>query len=612
MAWHKHGSRLFPFLVLFGLLLQLNAAQKKPATPVHHEIATPLTFLHWTPPREAPVSAFVHVNVIPMDHDRMHRNQTVVIRAGEIVGIGPTGDTPIPPHALVIDGANKYLIPGLVDMHAQIYSPGEMLLYLANGVTMVRSINGRPQHLTWRDRITAGQLLGPTMWTTGPTIYAADTAAEGKRLELEQRRAGYNAMDIRGDVSADAFQAITTAARSLGFPIFGDINTSVGLNGTVAAPQFFSIEGAQQYASVVFKDNPDTPEAAISEAAAETRHSRIWLTPALVAFGNAVQEVEDLPRFLSRPEIRYLPPWTRREWNSPNNFYQNNFDKEQAALLRRKWAFQKRIVSIMHREQVGILLGTDAMAVGTVPGFSAPEELANLVEAGFTPFEALQTATRNPHDWFPDMNIDFGMVTKGGRADLILLEANPLVDIRNVSRISGVMIRGRWLEKRELQKMLAALPAAYSEEAKFLASTASSQPDVASKYLRENDPFGKLSNEVMLNFVLEKGVDALKQFYSHLQQVDPPSIVIGQETVNDLGFQLLSLNRNSDALEVFRFNLRAHPTSANVYDSLAQAQLKSGNEAEAVRYYNEALRVDPSFRHAREALEKLKSEDSRN
>jgi tetratricopeptide (TPR) repeat protein len=116
----------------------------------------------------------------------------------------------------------------------------------------------------------------------------------------------------------------------------------------------------------------------------------------------------------------------------------------------------------------------------------------------------------------------------------------------------------------------------------------------------------------MLNLVLEKGVNALKQVYSRLQQVDPPSIVIAQETVNDLGFQLLRINRNSDALEVFRFNIQAHPASASAYDSLAQAHLKSGNEAEAVRYYNEALRVDPSFHHAREAVEKLKSEDSRN
>jgi tetratricopeptide (TPR) repeat protein len=593
------------------LVLQLSAARTKSSTAARQGIANPIRFLNWTPPHAAPISAFVHVGVIPMNKEGSLQDCTVVVRDGHILAIGPAGKTPIPSQAQLIDGRGKYLIPGLIDMRVHIYSPGEMLLYLANGITTVRNLNGRPQHLLWRDKINAGKMFGPTILTAGPLIDTVETAAQGKKLVMEQSRAGYDAIDIGANVSAEAFQSIATTARALGVLLFGPVNANVGLKGTVRAPQFFSVERVGQFAALLFKGNPDTPEASVSEAAAEIQNARLWFAPSLVSSANAMQEVEDLPRLLRQPEIRYLPPWAQHEWSSPHNSWPKNLGSEKAAVNRRNFSFDKRIVSVMHREGVPMILGTDAMEVGTVPGFSVEQELANLVEAGLTPFEALQTATRNASDWFvhPEGGGIFGTITPGERADLVLLDADPLADIANVSKIQGVMVQGRWLPKAEIERMLEALPVAYSAEKKFLTSIAQNRPDTLDKYLYEDDPFHKLTNEVMLDLIITKGIGALKQVYSRLQDVDRTSIALEEATVDDLGFQLLDLNRDSDAIQLFLSNVQTHPASARAYDSLAQAYLKSGNRSKALQYFAEAQRVDASFKHAREALADLRSQD---
>jgi tetratricopeptide (TPR) repeat protein len=326
-----------------------------------------------------------------------------------------------------------------------------------------------------------------------------------------------------------------------------------------------------------------------------------------------MQEVEDLPRLLRQPEIRYLPPWGQREWSSPHNSWPKNLGSEKAAVNHRNFSFEKRIVSVMHREGVPMILGTDAMEVGTVPGFSVQQELDNIVDAGLTPFEALQTATRNASNWFvhPEGGGVFGTITAGERADLVLLDADPLADIANVSKIQGVMVQGRWLPKAELQRMLEALPVAYSDEKKFLTSIVQNRPDTLDKYLYENDPFHKLTNDVMLDLVITKGIGALKQVYSRLQDVDRTSIALEEATVDDLGFQLLDLNRDTDAIQLFLSNVQMHPASARAYDSLAQAYLKGGNRMKAFQYFTEALRIDASFEHAREALADLGTHDAK-
>jgi hypothetical protein len=606
--------RVFQLLLFCGLVLQLSAARTKSSPAARPDVANPIRFLNWAAPHAASIAAFVHVTVIPMNRDGSVQDCTVVVRDRHILTIGPAGNTPIPPHAQLIDGRGKYLIPGLIDMRVHIYNPGEMLLYIANGITTVRNLNSHPQHLLWRDRINAQKMFGPTILTAGPLIDVVETAGQGKRLVMEQSRAGYDAVETGANASAEGFHAMATTARALGVLLFGPVNANVGLKGTVRAPQFFSVERAAQFATLLFKGNPDTPEVSISEAAVEIENAKLWFAPSLVSSANAIQEVDDLPRLLRQPEIRYLTPWAQQDWSAPHYSWPRSPGSQQAAGFRGNLSFEKKVVSVMHRNGVPMILGTDAMEVGTVPGFSVKQELANLVEAGLTPFEALQAATRNASDWFvhPEGGGVFGTITRGERADLVLLDADPLADIGNVSKIQGVMLQGRWLPKAKLQRMLEALPDAYRAEEKFLTAIAQNRLDTLNKYLRENDPYHELTNQVMLDLVRSQGIGVLKRFYSHMQNLDRTSIVLEETTVDDLGFRLLGLNRDSDAIEIFLFNMQMHPASARACDSLAQGYLKSGNEMQAVRYFTEALRIDTRLEHARKALEQLGSNDLQN
>ncbi len=569
-----------------------------------------MRFLRWAPTAQSAVSAFVNVNVIPMFLDRVLPSQTVIIRDGRISAIGPAESIVVPPGAKRIDGTNKFLIPGLADMHVHIFGPSEMLLYLANGVTTVRNMDGRPEHLLWREKITQARMLGPTIYTTGPIIHTADTFEESEKLVEAQFRARYDAIKVYDEILPGGYRGITWTARRLGIPVVGHINAALGLEGVLEAGQS-SIEHAEEYATVVFKNDFDTPDAAITKAAADTRAALTWFTPTLVVFGNVVQQLEDLPGLLSKAEFRYLPPWAQKEWAPPNNYYLERFGKGKAPEFQRMWRFHKRIVSEMHREGVPVLLGTDSMVTGTIPGFSVPEELRNLVEVGLTPFEALQTATRNAAI-FLDAADQFGTVAVGSRADLLLLNANPLTEVGNVTDKSGVMIRGVWLPQAEIEKMLSGLPEAYARENDFVSSNLKSHPRLVGQYLRDNDPFYELTDEVLLDFIDKEDVVSLIKLYSQLQRIDRGSFLIEEEAIDDLGERLLDIKNFTAAIQVFKFNTHSHPASAAAYDSLAEANAMAGNRAEAIRCYKKAIELDSKSNRAREQLARLESDTTRS
>lgn len=564
------------------------------------EIASPIQFLRWTIPPKASVTAFVHVNIIPMDREAVFRDQTVIVRAGHIDEIGKAGELAVPQDAAVIDGSGKYLIPGLVDMRVRLCSPAELLLDVANGVTLVRSLDSRPPHLAWRDSINNGTLLGPIIYAVGPTIVAPTTSAQAKQATMQEVRRGYDAVEAADTLPPDAFHGITAAARVLGLSVFGGVNLSMGLKDTIVGPQFFSLEKTQQFAHSVFHDNPATSDADIAQAADQVRAGRIWFTPSLVSFANT--------RPLDKPSK--LPGM---EYASPQCRFDVNHEARDDAHWQATWDFYKKIVAGMHTQKVPMILGTDSMASHVLPGFSVQKELEYLVEAGLSPFEALQTATKNASEWFvhPEGGGIFGTITLHERADLVLLDANPLLDIRNVAKIHGVMVQGRWLPQSELQKMLQALPSAYSDEQKFLNSALHDDPAAASKYLEHNDPYARLASELLANMVATKGLGPLKQIYDSLQKTAAGSVVIEDTTLIDVAHRLLKLKKSAEAIGVLRFEIETHPSSAPAYDALARAYLAEGNRAQAIHFFQESVRVDPAFHPATLALNELEQQDRR-
>jgi tetratricopeptide (TPR) repeat protein len=566
-------------------------------------------------PKELQVTAFLNVNVVPMDKEQVLEQQTVIIRSGQISEIGPATKVKVPVNAKRIDGRGKYLMPGLVDMHVHLRSETELPLYVINGVTTVFNLNGRPAHLIWREKIARGEIFGPTIYSCGPKFEKARTPEESVKEVEAQSKAGYDAVKIYTQVSKAEYPALMAAARSHNMIIVGHVPREVGFEGMLKAGQ--ALEHAEEYLYTYFNDSLDIDtmkldESRIPQAVAMTRESGIWLTPTLVTYDQIVQQADDLTAFLARPEMKYISPALFFKLSPENNQYKRGISPRQVPKFKQSLLFQKKLVRALHVAGVPMLAGTDSMGIGTTAGYSLHEELREFIDSGFTPFESLQTATSNAAEFLMAAN-EFGTVTVGKRADLILLERNPLVDVANTTRRAGVMVRGRWFPEKELLGIRDDLPAVYAREEKAVKNNLEQDIAKAIEYLDENDPFGFLSSYVLTSVVLEQGSEKLSRIVREMKKGPrADATLVSERTINDLGYLLKRMKRFNEAIAVFKLNVETYPKSANTYDSLAEVYDASGEFNLAIDYYKKALEVNPKYPNAEFATEYLKKTDKGN
>ncbi|HEV2802102.1 MAG TPA: amidohydrolase family protein [Pyrinomonadaceae bacterium] len=550
----------------------------------------------------SPVVAFVNVNVVPMDKEGVLENQTVIISDGRISEMGAAGKTKVPQGATRIEGKGRYLLPGLVDMHAHLYSPGELPLYLANGVTTVYNLNGRPANLLWRADIEQGKLAGPTIYSCGPTIRTAQKADEARRLVEEQKQAGYDSIKIYNGVSKEAYDVLIAEARRHGLLYIGHIPREPGFESVLAARQ--AVAHAEEYVYTTFKNKTDD-ESRIPEVAAATAKAGVQVVPTFVAYDHIIKQVETLPALLAMPEMKYLAPWVRDSWGVDVNPYKLRLGKE-GVILNKSLAFQKKLVRELHRQGVRLMTGTDAMNPGVVPGFSEHEELRHLVEIGLTPFEALRAATRYPGEFLTHGRGDFGTVAVGKRADLLLVEANPLQNIGTVARPLGVMARGRWMPQTELRRMLEDVPALYAKQVETAKAGLLEGSEKVWEYLRYNDPVDNLLARSAGDIIVEQGIEKFRRAFDLAWKRDPKSLFVQENFINTLGYYLVAQKRMKEAIDVFKLNVATYPKSGNTYDSLAEAYMNSGDKERAIEFYRRAIEVEPNYANATAAAELIK------
>lgn len=551
--------------------------------------------------KPAPVVAFINVNVVPVDREGVLANQTVVVENGRISAMGAASKIKVPKGALRIEGKNRYLMPGLVDMHAHLYSPLELPLYLANGVTTVYNLNGRPANLLWRADVSQGKLTGPTIYTCGPTIRTAQKAEEARQLVEEQKRAGYDSIKIYNGVSKEAYDVLIAEAKKHDMLYIGHIPREPGLESVLKAKQ--AIAHAEEYVYTTFKNKTDD-ETRIPEVAAQTRDAGVQVVLTFVAYDHIIKQVETLPALLATPEMKYLAPWVRESWGEDVNPYKLRLGTQGAALTK-SLAFQKKLAKELHRVGVRIMTGTDAMNPGVVPGFSEHEELRHLIDIGFTPFEAIRAATRYPGEFLTKTG-EFGTVAKGKRADLLLLDGNPLQDIGRISRPLGVMARGRWMPQAELQSMLAEVPAGYEKQVEIVKAGLAAGSASVWDYLSYNDPTDTLLAKSAGDVVIEQGIEKFQRAFDLTWKRDQKSPLVQENFINGLGYYLAGQKKMKEAIEVFKLNVAAYPKSGNTYDSLAEAYMNSGDKQRAIEFYRMAIEVEPNYANAKAATELLK------
>ncbi|MDX6386110.1 MAG: hypothetical protein QOK48_3683 [Blastocatellia bacterium] len=421
--------------------------------------------------------AFVNVSVVPMDSERILNGQTVIVRDGRILEIGAAEHVKIPEGATRIDGLGKYLMPGLVDMHVHGFDENEktaekeLFLYIAYGVTTVQHRNGKSKLLKLREQIKhGGNFFAPTLYVSSPFIFGEknptlfggthDTPDAARKAVAEYAKEGYDSLKVYGDWKPEPYQALIEEAAKQNIRVTGHFARNLPLDVNLRGR--WEVAHAEEYLYTYFfkvaKGDWTKRESLIPEVAKATKEAGVYVTATLTSYKGIglVAGDDTFQQLLKKPELKYIPKSDRDRLTSERNGYRKQFKTEQGAVFAGLTVFLKRLIKGMQDEGVKILLGTDASFEAqsfTIPGVSAHEELRELVDAGLTPYQAILAATRYAAEALNGAN-EFGTVSIGKRADLILIEGNPFEDINQVSKQSGVMVRGRWHDQAEIKKKL--------------------------------------------------------------------------------------------------------------------------------------------------------------
>jgi len=338
-------------------------------------------------------------------------------------------------------------------------------------------------------------------------------------------------------------------------------------------------------------------ETKIPAIARETKAANIYMTATLDNFAKIVQQTTDLDAFLKNPELRYVAPWTLEHFQPQNDRYKNRFPPQQYDILRNLLSIQRKLLKALADEGVPLMAGTDATEVGPVAGFGLHHELQEFVRDGLTPYQALETATTHPVAYLRQ-GTEFGTVERGKRADLVLLDANPLDNIANTQKIAGVMVRGRWLDAQQLSAGLHAVPEKYLRELQEMESMWRHDAAKTANYLKEYDPLGSLAAFSLAEVASKESAEDLITMLRSIRKADPKSDLMHEESVNSLGYALLTKGLAAQAIAVLSMNAENFPTSPNTWDSLGEAYAHANEIPKARASYEKALATDAGYPNA--------------
>ena len=425
--------------------------------------------------QQGPV-VFTGVSVIPMDRETVVPNQMVIVENGRITYVG--GQRSAPAGATAVDGRGKFLLPGIAEFHAHVPSGGQAVhahrtlsLYALAGVTTARGMLGAPMHLALRDSIARGQLFGPRLLTSGPSFNnnSVTSPATAAAMVRDQKSAGYDLLKIHPGVSRAAFDSLAVVANAVRIPFAGHVPLEVGLDAALTS-KYSTIDHLDGIVEAMYAGpQPLTPQlngffglgimrqldqSRFRAIVDRVKASGVAMVPTQILLDNYANDATG-DELTSLPEFRYWVPQQVAAWRATKNslLAQPPVPREQ----RQEFiALRRRLIKSLYEAGVPFLLGSDAPQLWNVPGFAAHRELAALVAAGLTPYQALRTGTVDVAKFMAEEG-RAGVVRVGARADLILLEANPLESIDNSLRINGVVVNGRWIGPAERERMLAAL-----------------------------------------------------------------------------------------------------------------------------------------------------------
>jgi imidazolonepropionase-like amidohydrolase len=558
-----------------------------------------------------------NVNLVPMTSETVLANQAVIVCGTRIDAIVPSENLTVPAGAQVIDCRQAYLMPGLADMHTHlndaVFTHPFFNLFLANGVTSIRDLTqgSPPSVLAYQREIEAGRRLGPHIYTTN--IY---WGWEPNVVEVfkAQQPLGYEAAKLNSYFSREEFAATMAEAKRAHVYTLGHIPYAVGLDGVLAAgmnevshveevvisemiglnhdQEMKSDQWDQQmviaarsallpYVGMPVADLRQAVADKVRQVIEKLRGKDITITTTLVCDQDTVDKLLYRERVLSSPRAPYISPTFWKNLNAGK-------DKHQTMLPQEEWGgFEvfsnlcKILAGEMKQNGVNLVLGTDVgpTYLSLVPGFSVHDELGILVENGFTPYEALLTSTKNASEVAARMTgrNEFGTIEVGKRADLILVESNPLVDLSCARKPLGVMAAGTWLPADTLAALLQ-VETSKIDDSLDAAYTSGGIEAALGEYQ-----------------AIKAGNRCNRYYYS-------------SATLNNAAYELLGLGKIDEAIRVFELNLAEYPEDPNSYDSLGEGYMKKGDKTRAIELYRTSLAMNPNNANAADMLKTLGAE----
>lgn len=440
---------------------------------------------------EATPFVIKNINVLSEDGNRFQANSYVTVENELITSVDSVLRNP--QKIKEIDGSNKFLIPGLTDAHVHLFkSPNDLLLYIANGITQIRELIGEEVHLQWRKEINEGR-LGPDMYISSPRLgsfglvegwwmswsQGFDNIRNSNDAEKSVQRyyeQGYDGVKIYSQLSPESYAAVCEKADEVGLGVMGHIPFSVSLAEVYASEQseishFEEIMNAlnREFGYYNWENTEEFFEflkTRSSEVADELLANNIYVTTTLFGTENTVANKFDLENQLRKSELEYVNPGLV-EWSSlapgglgwlpevSRHKLPDNLNEEQIAGRRLHWETyqlaEEIVATTLIKKGVKLMAGTDANIPLKVPGFSLHDEFISLKNAGMSPIQILKSATIVPSEW---METNAGYIAAGRKANLVLLEENPLIDINNTRSIYAVIKDGKIYDKATLDSIL--------------------------------------------------------------------------------------------------------------------------------------------------------------
>lgn len=405
--------------------------------------------------------AFKNVTLVNIDGNTASGNQTVLVEDERIIAIGDSIE--LAADTTIINADGQYLLPGFAEMHGHIpqQTAGEqaikdtLFMYIANGVTTVRGMLGGIGQLDLRQQANDGDIISPTLYLAGPSFSGGsiNSVKQATAKVERQKKQGWDLLKIHPGLTLDQYKAMAKKANKLGLDFGGHVPAEVGLDNILKYKQR-TVDHLDGYVAYMGGESTPVNDDKLRDAAKRTKDAGVGVVPTM-ALWRSLLNASDLKTLQAQPELKYMSKAIVDGWT---NFYttprNTDFLLSENPTVRNE--NRMRLLKAMDDAGVEILFGTDSPQVFSVPGFSIHHEIDAMQEAGMSNRAILKSATTAAGDYFADKD-KFGSIKVGYRADFILVEDNPITHMDTLKSPVGVMTKGQWYTKSEIDNELKAI-----------------------------------------------------------------------------------------------------------------------------------------------------------